>query len=90
MDSKFARLNLTPLCVCLPVEDLLPAVYLTTGKIAPDYEGRELNIGGATVAAAISEATGVSRGRLREMHNTMGDLGDVAQACRQNQASQDW
>ena len=43
-------------------------------------------VGGSTVAAAISEATGVTRTRLRSLYNEMGDLGDVAQACKQTQA----
>lgn len=42
-------------------------------------------VGGSTVAAAVGEATSVSRARLREMYNTMGDLGDVAQACKRTQ-----
>lgn len=31
--------------------------------------------------------TGTSRAKLREMYNELGDLGDVAQACRHTQAS---
>lgn len=65
---------------------MLPAVYLTCGKIAPEYENLELNVGGSTVAAAIVEATGAQRSRLREMYKDHGDLGDVAQACRHTQA----
>ena len=30
---------------------------------------------------------GTSRARLREMYNELGDMGDVAQACRHTQAS---
>jgi hypothetical protein len=40
-------------------QDLEATVYLTLGKIAPDYEGGELNIGGSTVSSAITEVTGV-------------------------------
>jgi hypothetical protein len=36
---------------------------------------KDLNIGGSTVAAAISDATGTQRAKLREMYNIMGDLG---------------
>jgi hypothetical protein len=39
-------------------QDLEAVVYLTLGKIAPDYEGGELNIGGSTVSAAITDVTG--------------------------------
>ena len=72
--------------VIFGAEDMLPAVYLTCGKIAPEYENLELNVGGSTVAAAIVEATGAQRSRLREMYKDHGDLGDVAQACRHTQA----
>mmetsp|Transcript_10741 Transcript_10741/g.40352 ORF Transcript_10741/g.40352 Transcript_10741/m.40352 type:complete len:1482 (-) Transcript_10741:96-4541(-) len=65
--------------------DLLPSVYLLTNHIAPANEGVELNIGGGVVSAAISEVTGTPRSRLREMYRDLGDLGDVAQACRQTQ-----
>lgn len=44
-------------------------------------------MGGATVGGAITEATGVSRSKLRDMFNKVGDLGDVAQACRHKQVS---
>eukprot|EP00898_Chlorokybus_atmophyticus_P005360 jgi/Chlat1/5825/Chrsp4S06177 len=71
--------------LALSPDDVLPAVYLTINKVAPDFESHELNIGGSTVAAAISEATGVARARLRELYVEKGDLGDVAQACRQTQ-----
>lgn len=65
--------------------DMLAAVYLTTGKIAPDFQQLELHVGGATVATAVSEATGVTKGQLRRMHDVLGDLGDVAQECRVKQ-----
>ena len=38
------------------------------------------------MAGAISEATGVTRAKLHSLYNKLGDLGDVAQACRHNQA----
>lgn len=49
------------------------------GKIAPDYAGMDLNVGGSLVAAAVGEVTGVSRQRMRELYSSYGDLGDVAQ-----------
>lgn len=71
--------------LALSPEDVLPSIYLCTNKIAPDYENVDLNIGGSTVIAAIEDAFGTSKSRLKEMYNNMGDLGDVAQACRQTQ-----
>jgi hypothetical protein len=67
-------------------EDLCPAAYLACGKIAPEHEGLELNVGGSIISAAIREATGVTRARLSAMYNELGDPGDVAEACRHTQA----
>ncbi|KAL3698658.1 hypothetical protein R1sor_012734 [Riccia sorocarpa] len=72
--------------LALSPEAVLPAVYLTTNRLAPDFESVDLNIGGSTVSTAVGEVAGVSRAKLREMYASMGDLGDVAQACRQTQS----
>ncbi|KAK6279822.1 hypothetical protein POUND7_020089 [Theobroma cacao] len=71
--------------LALSPEDVLPAVYLCTNKIAADHENIELNIGGSLVTSALEEACGTSRSKIRDMYNEIGDLGDVAQACRQTQ-----
>ncbi|KFK41071.1 hypothetical protein AALP_AA2G081800 [Arabis alpina] len=71
--------------LALSPEDVLPAVYLCTNKIAADHENIELNIGGSLISSALEEACGISRSTMREMYNNMGDLGDVAQLCRQTQ-----
>ncbi|XP_015169081.1 DNA ligase 1 isoform X3 [Solanum tuberosum] len=72
--------------LALSPEDVLPAVYLCTNKIAPDHENMELNIGGSTVVAALEEACGTKKSKVRELYNSLGDLGDVAQLCRQTQS----
>lgn len=71
--------------LALSPADVLPAVYLCTNKIAADHENKELNIGGSLVTAALEEACGTNRLKIREMYNKFGDLGDVAQECRQTQ-----
>ncbi|XP_015699323.1 DNA ligase 6 isoform X2 [Oryza brachyantha] len=71
--------------LALSPDDVLPAVYLCTNKISPDHENIELNIGGSLVVSALEEALGSSRSKIHEMYKTYGDLGDVAQECRQNQ-----
>ena len=63
----------------------MPAAYLTCGKIAPEHEGVELNVGGSVISAAIREATGVTRQKLHAMYDSLGDPGDVAEACRHTQ-----
>ncbi|KAF0916844.1 hypothetical protein E2562_014593 [Oryza meyeriana var. granulata] len=71
--------------LALSPDDVLPAVYLCTNKISPDHENIELNIGGSLVVSALEEALGSSKSKIHEMYKTYGDLGDVAQECRQNQ-----
>ncbi|KAK9951173.1 hypothetical protein M0R45_006631 [Rubus argutus] len=71
--------------LALSPDDVLPSVYLCTNKIAADHENVELNIGGSLVTAALEDACGTSRSKIKEMYNELGDLGDVAQACRQTQ-----
>ncbi|XP_047317657.1 DNA ligase 6 [Impatiens glandulifera] len=72
--------------LALSPEDVLPALYLCTNKLAPDYENIELNIGGSIVVAALEEACGTDKARIRELYESLGDLGDVAQLCRQTQS----
>jgi hypothetical protein len=50
----------TPYWVC-NADSMLETAYLALGKIAPDWQQLELHVGGATVASAVSEATGVTR-----------------------------
>ncbi|XP_050372696.1 DNA ligase 6 isoform X2 [Argentina anserina] len=71
--------------LALSPDDVLPSVYLCTNKIAADHKNAELNIGGSLVTAALEDACGTSRSKIRDMYNELGDLGDVAQACRQTQ-----
>ncbi|PKA59712.1 DNA ligase 1 [Apostasia shenzhenica] len=71
--------------LALSPADVLPAVYLCTNRIAADHENMELNIGGGLVIAALKESCGTSKSRIKEMYNSYGDLGDVAQECRHTQ-----
>ena len=57
---------------------LLPLVWLTTNAIAPPFEGVELNLGGAIMSKALKNASGVGEGRLKELYDKWGDIGDVA------------
>ncbi|XP_068641660.1 DNA ligase 6 isoform X2 [Aristolochia californica] len=72
--------------LALSPRDVLPAVYLCTNKIAADHENLELNIGGSLVSSSIEEACGTNKSNIREMYYNLGDLGDVAQVCRQTQS----
>ena len=54
-----ALTNMFVAVMTLHPDDLEATAYLTVGKIAPEYEGREMQVGGSTVSSAISDATGV-------------------------------
>ena len=72
--------------IALSPDDVLPALYLITGRVAPDYEGNsELNVGGSAVSAVVAEATGASRARLSELYRLLGDIGDAAAALKSTQ-----
>lgn len=66
-------------------EDLLAAVYLTTGTIAPPHAGVELGIGPSMIQKAVQEAFGKDAVALKKLIDQHGDLGDAAQACRGGQ-----
>lgn len=72
--------------LALSPENVVPAVYLCTNKIAPDHENTELNIGGSIVVAALEEACGTKKSKINNLYISLGDLGDVAQLCRQTQS----
>lgn len=65
--------------------DLKNACYLLLGRLAPDYHSIELNIGSSTVCTAMTEALGISRSKIREMHKVQGDLGSIAFRCKKAQ-----
>jgi DNA ligase-1 len=65
--------------------DLLPAVYLASCAVAPQYEGVDLGIGDATLVKALAEATGRSESAVKEAYTQQGDLGIVAQQSRATQ-----
>ncbi|PPS06221.1 hypothetical protein GOBAR_AA14429 [Gossypium barbadense] len=70
--------------LALSPEDVLPAVYLCTNKIAADHENIELNIGGSLVTSALEEACGTNRSKIRDMYNDMGDLGSGSTMRKKN------
>ena len=71
----------------LSKDDIIKAAYLFLGRLAPDYKGIELNIGGSTVSSAITDALGISRNGIRDLYKSLGDLGDVAAHCKRKQAT---
>jgi len=60
-------------------EDVDKIVYLTQGKIYPDYVGIELGVAEKLMARAIALASGENYDKVIQLLKTKGDLGMVAQ-----------
>src|SRR2546426_398298 len=83
IEATTKRLEMTELLVGLlrdtSKEDLDKVVYLTQGRIHPDYEGIELGLAEKMVMRVLAHATGLEDARVMRLWKEMGDLGLVAQ-----------
>src|SRR5207249_8384520 len=83
IEGTTKRLEMTGLLVGLlrdtPPEDLDKVVYLTQGRIHPDYLGVELGLAEKMVIRVLAHATGLDEGRVEKLWKEQGDLGLVAE-----------
>jgi len=83
IDATSKRLEMTDLLVGLlrdtPEEDLDKVVYLTQGRIHPDYEGIEFGLAEKMVIRVLAHATGLEDTRVARLWKEKGDLGIVAE-----------
>src|SRR3989442_11967095 len=83
IEATTKRLEMTELLVSLlrdaPREDLDKVVYLTQGRIHPDYEGIELGLAEKMVMRVLAHATGLEDASVMRLWKEKGDLGLVAQ-----------
>ena len=83
IEATTKRLEMTDLLVRLlrdtPKEDLDKVVYLTQGRIHPDYEGIELGLAEKMVIRVLAHATGLEEPRVQRLWKERGDLGLVAE-----------
>ncbi len=83
IEATTKRLEMTDLLVGLlrdtPKEDLDKVVYLTQGRIHPDYEGIELGLAEKLVIRVLAHATGLEDTRVQMLWKEKGDLGLVAE-----------
>ncbi|HEX9339749.1 MAG TPA: ATP-dependent DNA ligase [Thermoplasmata archaeon] len=83
IEATTKRLEMTDLLVGLlreiPKEDLDKVVYLTQGRIHPDYEGIELGLAEKMVIRVLVLATGLDDARVQRLWKEKGDLGLVAE-----------
>ena len=63
----------------------MPAIYLSSCAVAPQYEGVDLGIGDATLIKALAEATGRTEVAVKAAYTAEGDLGVVAMQSRATQ-----
>ncbi len=93
IEATSSRIKMTNLLVGLftktPKELIDKVVYLTQGKIYPDYYGIELGIAEKMAIKAMSIAYGVGTKDIERLLGKLGDLGLVAQelASRKKQMS---
>lgn len=66
-------------------QDLLPTVYLCTGRVAPSHAGIELGVGDSILIKALAEATGRQVAQINKQYGEEGDLGIVAASARGKQ-----
>jgi len=62
-----------------PPEDIDKVIYLTQGRLCPEYVGLELGIAEKLAMRALSLAMGVSIREVEKLYREMGDLGKVAE-----------
>ena len=83
IEKTSSRLGMTDLLAGLVRQtgekDLGRVVYLTQGKLYPDFEGIEIGIAEKSAVHAVSLATGASSSTVERQLRKVGDLGSVAE-----------
>ena len=67
-----------------PRDELALLVYLTQGKLRPDYEGVELGLAEKLALRALSSASGVPQDKVYAAYVKHGDLGTAAEDLLRN------
>ncbi len=70
---------LAELFALTPASDSKKVVYLLQGRIAPQFEGKEIGFGEKLIAEGIAKATGFNREEVEKSFNKTGDLGNTAE-----------
>ena len=63
---------------------LLPAIYLLSNSLGPQFIAIELGLGSSVISRSIQQISGLSAAALKRLYNTSGDPGDVAFAAKSN------
>ncbi|MEM3615481.1 MAG: ATP-dependent DNA ligase [Candidatus Methanomethylicia archaeon] len=87
IEATTKRLEMTDLLIDLfkktSKEVIDKVVYLTQGKLYPDYYGIELGLAEKLALRAISEASGITINELEDKLNETGDIGIVTEFALQ-------
>ena len=67
-----------------PLEELPPLVYMTQGKLRPDYEGVELGLAEKLALRALASASGSEPARVYTAYVKYGDIGAAAEELLTN------
>ena len=93
LESISGRNEMTEVMAALlaatPKSELRKLVYLTQGKLRPDYEGVELGLAEKMALRTISTATGLSSKVVRNAYIKAGDIGTAAEQllCKRSQGT---
>lgn len=83
IESVSSRLEmtkiLTELFETMPTNEAKKIVYLIQGRIAPQFEGKEIGFGEKLIAEGIAKASGSSRSEVDKAFSKNGDLGTTAE-----------
>ena len=83
IEATTKRLEMTDLLVSLlkntPEEIMDKVVYLTQGKICPDFVGLEIGIAEKLAIRALARASGMKESEIEEDLKKAGDIGETAQ-----------
>lgn len=81
MEDTSKRTELTSILAHLfnsiSVDEIDKVVYLTQGKLYPDYMGIELGVAEKTIVKAISKYSGIAESKIMDEYRKAGDLGDA-------------
>ena len=84
IERTTSRLQMTALLADLfratPRSDIARVVYLTQGKLYPDFEGIEIGVAEKTALRAVAQAAGAQEETVARRLAREGDLGTVAEA----------
>ena len=83
IEATAKRLEMTDLLVELlkktPKSIIDKVVYLTQGKICPDFVGLEIGVAEKLAVKALSRTSGIRNAELLRLLAKIGDIGEVAE-----------